>query len=203
MNSHFEELIADIEVYLENCKTQPLSKGKILVDKDELMELLAELRERTPDEIQQYQRMLANRDQILSDAQAKADSILAQAQIQTNELVSEHQIMQQAYAQANEVIGIATAQAREILDKATADADDCRTAAIEYTDTLLSNLENIVGTSIDTAKTRYDGLISSLQECYDVVRANRDELSSTGIPGAGDESKPAAPEKKSEEINLI
>ena len=81
------------------------------------MELLTELRLKTPEEIKRYQKIIANKDAILSDAQAKADEIIAQAQIQTNELVSEHQIMQQAYAQANEVVSIATNQAQEILDK--------------------------------------------------------------------------------------
>ena len=131
---------------------------------------------KTPDEIKRYQKIISNKDAILADAQAKAEEIPAQAQIQTNELVSEHQIMQQAYAQANEVVSIATNQAQEILDKATEDADSIRTAAIEYTDNLLGNLENIVVHAIDTNKAKYEGLLSSLQNCYDIVKANRNEL---------------------------
>ena len=50
-----------------------------------------------------YQKIIANKDAILADAQAKADSYDCKRHtIQTNELVSEHEIMQQAYAQANE-----------------------------------------------------------------------------------------------------
>ena len=71
---------------------------------------------------------------------------------------------------------IATNQAQEILDKATEDADSIRTAAIEYTDNLLGNLENIVVHAIDTNKAKYEGLLSSLQNCYDIVKANRNEL---------------------------
>ena len=117
MNSRLEQIIAEIEEYIDSCKSSTFSKGKIVVDKEELMELLTELRLKTPEEIKRYQKIIANKDAILSDAQAKADEIIAQAQIQTNELVSEHQIMQQAYAQANEVVSIATNQAQEILDK--------------------------------------------------------------------------------------
>ncbi len=184
MNSRIEQIIAEIEEYIETCKAQPLNKGKILVDKDELLDLFQELRANTPDEIRRYQRMIANKDAILADAQAKADAILTQAQIQTNELVSEHQIMQQAYAQANEVVTIATNQAQEILDRATEDANAIRVAAIEYTDNLLGNLENIVVHAIDTSKAKYDGLLSSLQDCYDIVKANRGELSPTEAPVA-------------------
>ena len=176
MTSRIEQIISEIEEYIDGCKFQPLSNSKIIVNKEELEELLTELRMKTPDEIKRYQKIISNKDAILADAQAKAEEILAQAQIQTNELVSEHQIMQQAYAQANEVVSIATNQAQEILDKATEDADSIRTAAIEYTDNLLGNLENIVVHAIDTILANYEGLLSSLQNCYDIVKANRNEL---------------------------
>jgi len=204
MNSRLEQIIAEIEEYIDSCKAQPLSKGKIIVDKDEITELLTELRLKTPDEIKRYQKIIANRDAILSDAQAKADEILAQAEIQTNELVSEHQIMQQAYAQANEVVSIATNQAQEILDKATEDANAIRTASIEYTDNLLSNLENITVHAIDTSKAKYDSLLSSLQECYDIVKANRGELTGSGdTDNEGVAVEALTEDSKSDEINLI
>ncbi len=83
------------------------------------MNLLRELRMKTPDEIKRYQKIISNRDAILADAQAKADAMIEEAQVQTTELVSEHEIMQQAYAQANEIVTQATAQAQEIVDNAT------------------------------------------------------------------------------------
>ena len=130
MSSKMEQIIEEIEEYIDSCKFQPLSSTKILVNKDELEELLTELRMRTPEEIKRYQKIISNKEAILADAQAKADAIIAQAQVQTSELVSEHQIMQQAYAQANEVVMIATKQAQEILDNATKDANDIRMGAI-------------------------------------------------------------------------
>ena len=158
MSSRMEQIIEEIEEYIEGCKYQPLSSTKIIVNKDELEELLTELRMKTPEEIKRYQKIISNKEAILADAQAKADSIIAQAEVQTSELVSEHQIMQQAYAQANEVVMIATKQAQEILDHATIDANDIRTGAIQYTDDMLKNLEEVLSHSIDTTKARYDNL---------------------------------------------
>ena len=128
--SKIEQLIGEIEEFIDGCKLQPFSSTKIVVDKAQLEDLLVELRHRTPDEIKKYQKIISNKEAILADAQAKADQIIAQAQIQTNELVSEHQIMQQAYAQANEVVQIATKQAQEILDSATNDANNLRMSAM-------------------------------------------------------------------------
>ena len=101
MSSRIEQIIEEIEEYIDSCKFQPLSTTKIIVNKDQMDELLRELRMKTPDEIKRYQKIIANKDAILADAQAKADGMIQEAQIQTNELVSEHEIMQQAYAQAN------------------------------------------------------------------------------------------------------
>ena len=174
--SKIEQIITEIEEYIDNCRFQPLSNTKIVVNKEEIEELLAELRLKTPDEIKKYQRIIANKDAILRDAKSKADAMLSKAQEQTSELVSEHEIMQQAYAQANEIVTQATAQAQEIVDNATSDANAIRMGAIQYTDDLLSNAENIIGHTLDSYSTKYDGLINSLQECYDVVRSNRAEL---------------------------
>ena len=102
--------------------------------------------------------------------------MIEEAEVQTTELVSEHEIMQQAYAQANEIVTQATAQAQGIIDNATRDANEIRIGAIQYTDDLLANAESIIGHTLDSYTTKYDGLINSLQECYDTVRSNRAEL---------------------------
>lgn len=176
MSSRMEQIIDEIEEYIDSCKPQLLSSTKIVVDREELEELIGELRTKTPEEVKRYQKIISNKEAILADAQAKADQIIAQAQIQTNELVSEHQIMQQAYAQANEVVAIATKQAQEILDNATNDANAIRMSAIAYTDDRLHGVEDILINAIDTSKARYDNLISSLQGFLDMVRVNRSEL---------------------------
>ncbi len=203
MTSRLEQIIAEIEDYIDTCKTQPMSKGKILVDKDEISELLAELRSKTPEEIKRYQKIISNKDAILADAQQRADQIVADAQVQTNELVSEHQIMQQAYAQANEVVSIATNQAQEILNRATEDANSIRSASIEYTDNLLSNLENIMGNAIDTTKERYTAVLNSLQDCYDIVKENRGELSPANVGADMTAPTIGAPQTNLDGLNVM
>lgn len=176
MSSKMEQIIEEIEDYIDGCKPSAISRNKILVNREQLEELLAELRTKTPEEIKRYQKIISNKEAILADAQAKADQIIAQAQIQTNELVSEHQIMQQAYAQANEVVQIATKQAQDILDNATNEANSLRMSAMAYTDSQLKSIEDILTGSIETSKARYDSLINSLQEFADIVTTNRAQL---------------------------
>ena len=108
MSSKIEQLIDEIEEYIDSCKFQPLSNTKIVVNKEEIEELLRELRMKTPDEIKRYQKIISNKEAILNDAREKAEALINEATVHTNELINEHEIMQQAYAQANEVVMIAT-----------------------------------------------------------------------------------------------
>ena len=179
--SRIEQLIGEIEEYIDSCKFSPLSNTKIQVNKEELEVLLVELRLRIPDEIKKYQKIISNQDAILSEARVQADSILAQATEQTNELVNEHEIMQQAYTRANEIVEEAQAQAQAIIDSAMADADSIRQGSINYTDEMLRSLQTIITHSMEGAQGRFGEYLASMQSTYDIITANRTELSS-GMP---------------------
>ena len=176
MSSRIEQIIEEIEEYVDSCKCQPLSTTKIVVNKEEIEELLRELRLKTPDEIKRYQKIISNKDAILEDAQQKADSLIADAQAKAQEMVTQHEVMQKAYAQANETINAANRQAQEILDSATQDANSIRLSAITYTDEMLANIANVLTSTLDDAGGKYKIFLESLQSCLDVVNQNRHEL---------------------------
>ena len=191
MASGIEEIIDEIEEYVDSCKPSAFSPSKVVVNRDELESLLEELRTKTPEEIKRYQKIISNKEAILADAQNKADAIIAQAQIQTNELVSEHQIMQQAYAKANEVVMLATKNAQDLLDKATEDANSIRMGAIAYTDDLLNTIESVIANSMETTQARTENFLQTMQGYLDIVMANRKELAPEPEP-----SQAPIPEKK-------
>ena len=176
MSSRIEQIIDDIDEFIESCKYQPLSTTKIVVNKEEMEELLRELRLKTPDEIKRYQKIISIKDAILEDAQSKADAIIADAQARAQELVTQHEIMQKAYAQANDTINAANKQAQEILDSATQDANSIRLSAITYTDDMMANIGTVLSDTLEDAGGKYKGFIDALQSCLDVVNQNRQEL---------------------------
>ena len=177
MMSRIEQLISEIEEYIDSCKFQALSNSKIIVNKEELEELLVELRLRIPDEIKKYQKIISQQETILNEAQAQADAMLddakkqadsmvAQASEQTSEMINEHEIMQRAYAHANEVV-----------DSAVNDANGIRQSSIQYTDDMLRSLQTIINHTMEGARGRFDAFMSSMQSSYDIVSSNRNELS--------------------------
>ena len=193
MSSKIEQIIDEIEEYIDNCKPHNFSSSKIVVNRDEIDELLTELRMKTPEEIKRYQKIISNQEAILADAKAKAEAIIAQAQIK-----------QQAYAQANEVVMIATKQAQDILDNATNDANNIRMSAIAYTDDMLKNLEASLTGAIETSKARSESLIGALQGFLDIVTANRAELVPEQIEHSKEqEAKEQPAEQSTEELPEI
>ena len=208
--SRIEQLISEIEEYIDSCKSQALSKSKIIVNKEEMEELLVELRMRIPDEITKYQKIISQQQTILNDARSQSDAMLseakaqadamiaqateqansmvsqaseeansmvAQANEQTTEMINEHEIMQRADSHAEEVISQANIQAQAIVDAAVNDANNIRQGSIQYTDDMLRSLQTILNHTMDNAKGRFDAFMSSMQSSYDIVSANRNELS--------------------------
>ncbi|MEF9938835.1 MAG: vacuolar family H+-ATPase subunit H [Clostridium sp.] len=179
--SRIEQIITEIEGYIDTCKFQPLSNAKILVNKEEIEELLVELRLRIPEEIKKYQKIISNQDAILQEARSQADAMVADATAQTNELVNEHEIMQRAYAEANGIIEQANEQAQIIMDNAINEANGIRQDSVQYTDDMLRGLQTIINHSMEGAQGRFDAFMNSMQSSYEIVSSNRNELSGSVV----------------------
>ncbi len=174
--SRIEQLIDDIYEFIESCKMQPLSQTKVIVPKDELYDLLDELKLRTPDEIKRYQKIIANRDAILADAEKKSAEIQDAARKRAESLINENEIVQQAYQQANEIMADATAQANAMLASANSDAEQIREGALAYTNDMLVELENTITDTLETTKEKAETFIASLQGNLNIVTENRKEI---------------------------
>ncbi len=176
MSSRIEQLIDELEEYIESCKPKFMSNSEIIVNKDEIDDLLRELRMKTPDEIKRYQKIISNKEAILNDARAKAEALINETNVRTNELISEHEIMQQAYAQANEVVSMASKQAQDILDKATMEANELKMQAARYTEEQLAGLETLILSALQSAGGHYENLLNSLNQYKEVIQSNRQAL---------------------------
>lgn len=203
--SRIEQLIDEIEEFIESCKTQPFSQSKVIVPKDELYELLTELRLKTPDEIKRYQKIISNKDKIISDAQAQAEKMLEETTAYTNALVEEHEIMIKAYARAEEVINNANAQAEATVSAANEDAEGIRRSALEYTEEMIVNLETLISRTLEGAKTNSEALIGGLSYNLDILLNNKDALqvqlyTKTEQPVEAFEETPAPEDLYEEEV---
>lgn len=174
--SRIEQIIEDIYDFVESCKPQAFSSSKVIVPKDELYDLLDELKLRTPDEIKRYQKIISNRDSILADAEKKSQAILEEARLKTDDMINESDIMQQAYERANAIVVQAEEEAGRILQSAGEDANQIRTGALSYAEEMLGEVEKVVSHTYESAKSRCDSLMDTLRGNLEVLTANRNEI---------------------------
>ena len=139
-------LLENLEELIESGTKVPLST-KVMIDKEEISEILEEIRMKLPDELKQAKWVKEERQRIIMDAQKEADQIVKETETKIISLVDDHEITRQALAQKEEIIESADKVAREIT-----------TGTREYADALLERLEEI------------------LKEALNVVHDNRKEL---------------------------
>ena len=172
-----EDMIDDITDFLNSCKTQRFSQNILLVPKEELFDLLDELRLRLPEEVTRYKRIIANRDSILAAAEEKAKTIEEEARKKAEVIVSENEIMQQVLQQANEIMTNANASAEQVLSSANEEAEQIRTGALEYTNDILSGIEEVFRDTLNVTAAHAENLINTLKDSLEIVGANKKEIS--------------------------
>ncbi|MDE5873694.1 MAG: hypothetical protein K2H07_07255 [Lachnospiraceae bacterium] len=171
-----EEMIEQIEIFIDNCKYQPLSQNKIVVHKDELESMINELKLKLPSEIERCKKIMRNKEAILADARTRSDAIITESVNEANRLVDQHQITELANVRANEILEMARNQAQQIVDQAAEEANEVRLGAMYYTKDKLSEMRDIFNKIHDIEKENYRTLIESLENDSYVVETNLSEM---------------------------
>ena len=182
--SKIEQIIEEIEQYItEDCKQYPLSKSKIIVDRDRMEELVRQLQMKMPDEIKRYRKILENRNAILDDAQSKADAMLENANANVQKLVSDHEIVQMATADAEAIIADAQHRAQQIVKAAQREADELKQGSLAYVGESLENLQMLIGNAMSSVDSKMKGLMDSMQNYYTIIEDNKNEIAALGSEG--------------------
>jgi len=135
-----EQIMNEIEEKIDKCRTIPFW-GKGIIDKEEILELIQEMRNKFPEEMRQAKWVKEERQRIISDAQKEAAAMVKATEEKIAAMVNEHDITQQAYAKANQIIDSAQQNSREI-----------RLGANQYADDVLRALEEELVKTADTIR---------------------------------------------------
>lgn len=187
--SRIEQKIEDIYGFVESCKMQSFSSTKVIVPKNDLYDLLDDLRRDAPEEIKRYRKMLSQRDAILEDAEKKAADILADAQEQYSALVEEHNIMQEAYQQAEITVANANEEAERIIANARKQADEMGSGAIYYTTDMMDMAEKVIAKAYESTLNNSKALETALSGYLKIIRKNKAELLQANEPQPETESQ--------------
>ncbi len=102
-----------------------------IVNGEKLVPLLDRIRENLPAEIQQAQRVLDRRDEVVNEAQLKANQILQEAKKQSEFMLSESELLRAVHEEANRIRQQITMELEAMRKKAFEEAEAARAQAYE------------------------------------------------------------------------
>src|SRR5207244_3230173 len=111
------------EYLIQNARHVPLST-QIMLNEDELMELIDQIRFNLPDEIKQANWTVSEQQRIVAEAHAEAARTMSRANERAEESASEHEILRRAERHAAQVVKDSQAQGDQIIREAEATALD-------------------------------------------------------------------------------
>jgi len=117
---HINDLLNDLVSKLNSAKKQTLGRGFLIGDKDELVNLIEDVRALLPSVVTEAESILAKRDEVIRDTKLQAERILAQAEMQRDKLASSHEVLLTAAAEAEAI----RAEVAQEVAKMRAETDD-------------------------------------------------------------------------------
>ena len=116
-------LVDRLEALLTSGKRMPFST-KVLVDEQECLDIIDQMRIMVPEEIKQARRINQDRERIIAQAQAEAEKVASAAQSQVAALLDERGLLDEARIRSEEIIAQSQREAEEIRIGADAYARD-------------------------------------------------------------------------------
>ena len=122
-------LIDKLDDLVHNAKLVPLT-DQVRVDKEEIYDILDQMRATIPEEIKQARWIVKERQEMLAEAKREAERIIREARDQQERLINQQEVVRLAERQAEDIVEEARSREREI-----------RLGAEDYADDILNTLE--------------------------------------------------------------
>lgn len=111
------EKLDEIVRLVEDARAMPMS-ASALVNRAELLALLDELHELLPEQLDQADLVLADREAVVEQGRAEAQGLLRQAQEEHDRLVDETEVVRDAQERAERIEAQARAESQRLLSEA-------------------------------------------------------------------------------------
>ena len=180
------ELLEEIEDIVDTAPGLPLT-GKIMIDSNELLEIVREIRLSLPDDVQQAKWVKEEKERILTEAKAEYEKIIVEANKQAEYLVNTHDITLKA-----QKLG------EEIREEAEQYCQFLKMRTYDYVDKMLYDMQvKMADLNVKYFGEMFSNLEKSFESIDNVLQNNRDEIKDMAYRTQNDEdlivvSSPAA-----------
>ncbi len=119
-----------------------LGRAKCVIDRAQLLELIEDIENRLPSEIEQARNIVATKNEILGSAKREADAIKRAAEERARQMVSKDEVVVAARQKASEVVNAAEQKSKEL-----------RIATNRYVDDALARAQEALEEALGEVKT--------------------------------------------------
>ncbi|MDO4810949.1 MAG: hypothetical protein Q3985_03270 [Eubacteriales bacterium] len=126
---------------VDEAKSAAFSSDKCVISRDEVLDLLDEIRAKLPLELKKAQELVRARDEYVSAAKKEVEKMLRQAELDAKVIVSESETIQLARQKSSEIIRRAEDRAKELYQVANT-----------YTEDALRRTEEAIQAALDEVK---------------------------------------------------
>lgn len=156
-----EDLIEMLEDIIHDATRVPFGK-KSMVDVDKVNDIVSDMRMVLPMEIQQAQKVVQDKNNIIAEAKREAESIIRKAEQRRAELIEENDIMKEARRRATEVIS--SAQSR---------CTDLRASTNDFADKMLSRVEELLTTDLNNLRLLRGSIMGAANNIQPAAQINQ------------------------------
>jgi cell division septum initiation protein DivIVA len=173
------ETVDELTSVIENARSVPMS-GSCMVPRDHLLDLLDDLRETLPSEVQRAGRIVEQRTEILEQAQAEAERLTEQTRAESEQVIAtarrtRDEVLGMARRSRDELIAEAQSEAEELLAQAEADAERIIEEGRRAAQALLADAQEQQAEALAAAQAEHERLVTET-EVYRTAVARADQL---------------------------
>jgi len=162
------ETVDELTTVIENARSVPMS-GSCMVPRDHLLDLLDDLRESLPEDVQAAGAIVEQRTEILQQAQAEAERLTGRTRSETEQLLAA------AHRQRDDLLGTARRQRDDLLARAQEQAEQLLADAEAEAEAIVADGRAHREVLIAEAVAEHERLITET-EVYQGAVSRADEL---------------------------
>jgi cell division septum initiation protein DivIVA len=173
------ETVDELTTVIENARSVPMS-ASCMVPRDHLLDLLDDLRESLPEDVQAAGAIVEQRTEILQQAQAEAERLTGRTRGESEQLLStarrqRDELLGTARRQRDELLAQAQVDAEELLAEAELEAERLVAEGVAHREALLTDAQAQQAEMLAEAEAEHERLITET-EVYRGAVARADEL---------------------------
>lgn len=168
-NGRANQIIEKLIDNIENGQGVPLSAGKVMVNRDETLLMLRELKNVINTELHTYLEVNDRKGKIITDAKKQAEDIVHDAEVTASRI--------RVSKRVSTIGRIHMPDKLDDADKmALRTANDIYAASLIYTDEMLTEVNDLLAQAYDYVNKQYGRMLADLEEKAKAIADNKAEL---------------------------